>query len=382
MCRVIGCNPDTPFADFEFIVQNRPIRVHRFIVMKQCAYFKEIMSEGGKWYNRSQARFREDGKVTYQSFLSLIVFLYTDHLQIEIEQSNLDSLLYILDKIRMHSLRQAVINKIKLAKEKNIRQLILRPGKSSNHLKSLFLKLFRLCIARPLSAHPDFVLKYCDISIPCHRVILWSRAQFFKNLLAGPFEEKFIVLKNDLAGLDEEDELFLMPELELAGIKVPRRFRQDVFRGFVQYIYCGSTAFDHVATSLSNQNDDIFICDQADFWFHLLSFADLYLIEGLKLHCFRKLSQFTCLRNMWKMLSLGIQFQSARLIDAVVDVIRFDVRRVYVSSEFDLIQRNPENLPLFESFKQVLQEEHELVYEYMVQMYTERCKSSNNRMNC
>jgi hypothetical protein len=377
--QVIMKNPSTPFADFEFVVQDRPIRVHRLFVMSHCEYFQKLLSSA-PWIWKNRLRFKDTKRVRYHAFLAFIRYLYTDQLQIEVETADMASLLYLLTKLNMKKLCQTVRNCIEQAKKRRMRQVIIRPRQKSTRLREVSKRVHNdlLESKRPRS-FPDMKLKFkledgSDVEVKSHRVVLWARSEYFKILLSGQFQES-VQLNSDCHYLESLDEakdgeawnLYKRKPLHELEVLSIQNTSERIVTSFMEFVYTGDISSAEKLSEDDESLSDEFKMEESSFWYDLLLVSEIYMMKDLKFFCLRQLCKLVTLSTLWRILSVGMYHSSTRIIDACMDFIRSNVRRVYTSDQFeDLLESSH---PVATELRRVIEDEMEGLWEYMVNTY-------------
>jgi hypothetical protein len=358
---VFDLNPDVPFADFELLVEDKPIRVHRVFLMANCEFFNKLLSSE-KWANKRRLRFTDSQRIKFNSMRSFLRYLYTDQLQIEIDSFEMESLLYIIRKMKMKKLYHDLENYILQARSRNMKQLIIKPRNKSSRLRDMLKKVYgNLYEHKDPMYFPDVKLKVYSKSetngsfdIFAHIAVLWSRSEYFRALFSGRFKESKTFHDAGLEGFEEDEPI----DIEILDILTLQDFDKGEINYLLEYAYTGNIELK--GNSKNFENDPL-------FWYNILLISELCMMTDMRLLCFRKLGKCISLKDLWKILSVGLHHGSRRLIDECIDFIRSNVRLVYSSQELNDLMSNSESATV--ELKQLLEDELAGVWEYMSEMY-------------
>lgn len=356
--KIFILNPSVPFYDLEFMIEGLPIRLHKFILMHQCPYFMAKLS-APQWIGRNRMRF-VDEKVRYEAMVILIRYFYTDNLQVPVFGRDIVNLLYILKKLKMFSLQKVVLDRWDYLSRRKIAQVIIKPTGRSMKLAKAFQDAFDNCLRCTVSrnipiATPDFKIIYKQQVFHVHRIVLWSRSVFFQKLLSGNFQEsKQFGSFGPLADM-------AIPEYHA---DLPGNVPSKVLEKVLQFMYTLDIPLVN-EVMLSDRQKQV----QWDLWHSVLGVSELYLMEDLKVLCFRRLCQSICMDNLWQSISLGMHHASQRIIDSAVDFIRYNARRVYVSEDFRQLMENPHHLELIDEINALLETEMDVLFDHMKNLY-------------
>eukprot|EP00475_Leptophrys_vorax_P043148 TRINITY_DN8201_c0_g1_i3.p1 TRINITY_DN8201_c0_g1~~TRINITY_DN8201_c0_g1_i3.p1 ORF type:complete len:609 (-),score=144.26 TRINITY_DN8201_c0_g1_i3:31-1857(-) len=384
--RVILKNPSTPFADFEFVVQDRPIRVHRLFIMSHCEYFQKLLSSA-PWIWKSRLRFKDTKRVRYQSFLAFIRYLYTDQLQIEVDTADMASLVYLLNRLKMKKLCHTVTNCIDQAKKRGMRQVIIRPRQKSIRLREVSKRVHQdLLHSKRSRSYPDMKLKFnlsdgTVLEVKSHRVILWARSEYFRVLLSGQFKDSELLNadRDFLESLEEDSKenqswnLYKRKTLHELEVLTLHNTTKRIVSYFMEFVYTGDIAASNELTDLTEEMSDAAKIEESSFWYDLLLVSEIYIMQDLKFLCLRQLCKLVSLPTLWRILSVGMHHGSKRVIDACMDYIRSCVRTVYTSQEFDELIQSED--PTAKDLRRLMEDEMEGLWEYMVNAHQQESQN-------
>ena len=103
--RLLLNNPDM-FPDVVFIIENKKIYAHKAIIAVQCDVFKAMLSNGMKESKQQEIQIHE---WSYDSFLSMLEFLYTGQIE-QFDANSAVNLLSLVDHYTLDGLRELCEN--------------------------------------------------------------------------------------------------------------------------------------------------------------------------------------------------------------------------------------------------------------------------------
>ena len=103
--RLLLNNPDM-FPDVVFIIENKRIYAHKAIIAVQCDVFKAMLSNGMKESKQQEIQIHE---WSYDSFLSMLEFLYTGQIE-QFDANSAVNLLSLVDHYTLDGLRELCEN--------------------------------------------------------------------------------------------------------------------------------------------------------------------------------------------------------------------------------------------------------------------------------
>ncbi|KAL1209722.1 BTB/POZ domain-containing protein [Cardamine amara subsp. amara] len=248
--------------DVMFFVQGRPIEAHRVILSARSLFFKKKFEN--EWKNRREVRFSKE-KLSYPALCSLILFFYSDRLEISVD--DMEDLVRICKVCKCESLQKIIEKELihqRYAEYKTHRDLdnsmkrFILQGVSlpeEDRLPASLHRILRDSLAKSFASDAitsvgdtrvgDFVDSLADVCVKvdkrtfyCHQVILASRSEYFRARLSrvNDFHEG----RNGLSG----DTLPFLEEHDLSA---------EAFEKMIEYMYT-----DGLKEISPNQAEEIF----------------------------------------------------------------------------------------------------------------------------
>lgn len=190
-----------------FYVHGRPLEAHRLILSARSPFFKHKFHTD--WKQRKEVRFSH-AKLSYASLFSLLLFFYSDRLEVSVD--DMEDLARLCRVCKCHSLQTLVDKEINhqrhadykaLTDVDNSQKRFILQGFSlpeEDRLPNALSRLLQISLANSSRAHnaagrgaevndlendlADVCVRVENKMFRCHQVILASRSEYFKARLA------------------------------------------------------------------------------------------------------------------------------------------------------------------------------------------------------
>jgi hypothetical protein len=319
-------------SDVTFVVENREINVHRFVLISRCDYFVKEFS--GRWKDKPRVPLAHSS-IKYEAFHALMEYIYTG--QVNFDVDFYDSFLVLCRQCKLHALRATVESEYKMAQTKKHSRIIIKPPVYHAAGSPLYRDMrqalkhivheqaTKSSLSSSLSELNPFQATFTDIcllvqelpdednenntralktsiNLHCfyvHRALLYSHSEYFKVMFTSQFIES--------SQMDKQN-----PYIELKDIS------PHIMGMVLEFMY--TYHVDYIP--------DEHLMD-------LLAAAGLFLLPQLKKMCVNQLVRLLTLDNVFAYLYAADVFQASKLRDACYDLIEPNIEKVYKSAELE-----------------------------------------------
>ncbi|XP_031572856.1 ankyrin repeat and BTB/POZ domain-containing protein 1-like, partial [Actinia tenebrosa] len=291
------------FVDVCFIVHGVKIHAHQVILSARSSYFADMFQT--KWKGRSVIRLNHP-LVAPWAFQSILQYLYTDRLCVEVSRS--EECILLAKQCKLIKLKETLESRLSMIESfglskpgtKAIKVINVEPDSTSEEFQESYSALVEAVVPLPfrLKQFPSGI--FCDSPVEEIEVFL----PFMEN---WPYDD--VTLPDDKPPFT--DICFVVEEFRFYAHKVFMCGRSDYFKALLHDHFSEAVLPEGCTpeVTLHDVNAEVFATvvafiyrDSAEITmetaFNVLCAADLYLLNGLKRICANQISKYLDVDNV------------------------------------------------------------------------------------
>jgi len=280
------------FHDVEFIIENKSIPVHRFLLACRSPYLCNKLRT--QWLERNKIVLKHL-LIRYEAFDALMQFIYTG--SVNIDTDHVDAFLALLKQCQFMDLRKRVDFENNNREDQSDRLIINASEQEiENTLVSDLRVLWKTIVVGERDEYADVVINVEDASFQCHRALLIARSEYFRGLFSGHFKETTDSTTN----------------------VVIKDMNTQVFVKVLEFVY-------------TNNVEDM---EDYELGLNIMTAADRFLMTGLKHLCVLFLCRQVNMDNVYDILYAAEIFGSYRLSETCLALLAENIHELWESEDF------------------------------------------------